>query len=258
LRNPEYYKANKEKSKEYYKANKEKRKEYCKANKEKRKEYNKEYYKANKEKRKEYDKEYYKANKEKRKEYYKANYCKANKEKRKEYDKEYYKANKEKRKEYYKANKEYYKANKEKIKEYNAANKERANKRRRWRYKNDKNYRMTEVLRTRFRHALKSQNIKKNSHVLELTSCSMDFLRKYLEKKFKKGMTWENQGQWHIDHRKPCASFNLANKEEQHKCFHYTNLQPLWGTENLEKNATFYEATFEYTWIEKKGWVKKV
>jgi len=171
--------------------------------------------------------------------------------KNKEKNKEYRAANKEKIKE---KNKKYRAANKEKIKEY----RERANKRCRWRYKNDENYRIKKLLRARFEKALKSQNIKKNSHVLELTSCSMDFLRKYLEKKFEKGMTWENKGQWHIDHRKPCASFNLAKKEEQHKCFHYTNLQPLWGTENLEKNATFDEATFEYTWIDKRGWAKKV
>ena len=205
-------------------------------NPEYKKEYNKEYQKENKEKLKEQRKEYYKANKE-----YK-----------KEYNKEYQKENKEKIKEY---KKEYRAANKEKIKEYYAANKERANKRCRWRYKNDENFRLTRVLRSRFKFALKSQNIKKNSHVLELTSCSMDFLKNYLSKKFKKGMTWGNQGQWHIDHRKPCASFDLVNKEEQRKCFHYTNLQPLWGKENMEKNATFNEATFEYAWIEEQGWV---
>jgi hypothetical protein len=189
-------------------------------------------------------------NKEKIKEY-----TAANKEKKKEY----WAANKEKLKE---KNKEYRAANKEKIKEkkkeYQKEYRERANKRRRLRYKNDENYRIKTLLRSRFEQALKSQNIKKNSHVLELTSCSMDFLRKYLEKKFEKGMTWENKGQWHIDHRKPCASFNLANKEEPQMCFHYTNLQPLWGSANLEKSSTFDEATFEYTWIEKKGWAKKV
>ena len=239
LRNPEY------------------RKEYYKANNEKIKEKTKEYYKANKEYYKEYNKEYKKENKEKIKEQRKE-YQKENKEKIKEYQKEYKAANKEKNKEYYK---EYYKENKEKIKEYNKeykanpANKEKINKRTRVRYKNDENFRLSKLLRTRFTLALKSQNIKKNSHVLELTSCPIDFLKDYLSKKFEEGMTWDNQGEWHIDHRKPCASFDLTNKEDQRKCFHYTNLQPLWGKENREKSATFNEATFEYKWVEKKGWV---
>jgi desulfoferrodoxin (superoxide reductase-like protein) len=59
-----------------------------------------------------------------------------------------------------------------------------------------------------------------------------------LEKQFKLGMNWDNYGRsgWHIDHIKPCASFDLTKKEEQLKCFHYTNLQPLWARENLIKS----------------------
>ena len=167
--------------------------------------------------------------------------------------------NKEKKKKW---NKEYKAANKEKIKKYkkeynaNPANKEKNNKRQRNRYKNDPEYRLRMLLRARFRKALKSKNIKKKSHVLELTSCSIGFLKNYLSKKFKKGMSWENRGVWHIDHRKPCASFDLSNEEDQRKCFHYTNLQPLWGKENMEKSANFNEATFEYTWTTaEQGWV---
>ena len=177
-----------------------------------------------------------------------------NREKLNEYSKKYRADNREKLNEY---NKKYDAKNKEKKKEYDKdpANKKRKNKRYRWRYKNDENYRLTRLLRERFRKALKSKNIKKNSHVLELTSCSMDFLKNYLSKQFEKGMTWENHGEWHIDHRKPCASFDLAKKEEQRKCFHYTNLQPLLGKENMEKSATFNEATYEYKWTEEQGWV---
>lgn len=51
-------------------------------------------------------------------------------------------------------------------------------------------------------------------------------------------MSWENYGirGWHIDHIKPCASFDLSIIEEQKECFHYTNLQPLWWHENLAKS----------------------
>ena len=50
-------------------------------------------------------------------------------------------------------------------------------------------------------------------------------------------MSWENYGEWHIDHIKPCASFALSIEEEQHKCFHYSNLQPLWSIDNLKKGS---------------------
>lgn len=50
-------------------------------------------------------------------------------------------------------------------------------------------------------------------------------------------MTWKNHGQWYIDHIVPCVSFNLLLEEEQKKCFHYTNPQPLWAKENLSKSG---------------------
>jgi hypothetical protein len=77
-----------------------------------------------------------------------------------------------------------------------------------------------------------------------LIGCEIDYLMYHLQHKFKKGMTWDNHGsgnngkgmkEWHIDHIKPCSSFDLSKPEEQQKCFHYTNLQPLWVKENWKK-----------------------
>jgi hypothetical protein len=72
-----------------------------------------------------------------------------------------------------------------------------------------------------------------------MLGCSSKFLKQHLESKFTEGMTWENYGRgigkWSVDHIVPCASFDLTVKEEQHKCFHYSNLRPLWSQENSSK-----------------------
>ena len=70
-----------------------------------------------------------------------------------------------------------------------------------------------------------------------LLGCSLEELIVFIEKKFKKDMSWDNYGKWHVDHIKPIAKFDLTDKEQQKKCFHYTNLQPLWAIENLKKGS---------------------
>lgn len=105
----------------------------------------------------------------------------------------------------------------------------------------DPEFKIMKTLRSRVGTALTRQNSNKNNTTIDLLGCSVAFLRGYLEGKFKDGMTWENHGEWHIDHIKPCASFNLLDEEEQKKCFHYTNLQPLWAADNLSKGYKYNE-----------------
>jgi len=89
--------------------------------------------------------------------------------------------------------------------------------------------------RIRINKALKN-NYKKSSSI-ELLGCDLNFYKQYLESQFKSDMSWENYGKlWDIDHIKPCASFDLSLKEEQEKCFHYSNTQPLYKIDNLRKN----------------------
>jgi len=104
---------------------------------------------------------------------------------------------------------------------------------------NDEEFKIKHLLRCRMRKAIKAMNAEKYFNTLELTGCSIPFLKEYLQEKFTDGMTWENHGEWHIDHIKPCAKFNLLIEDEQHKCFHYTNLQPLWAKDNLTKSSNF-------------------
>jgi len=108
----------------------------------------------------------------------------------------------------------------------------------------DPTFKLVKTLRSRLASALNRRNIEKGFSTMELTGCELPFLKGYLEAKFTEGMTWENHGEWHLDHIKPCCSFDLKNEEEQKKCFHYTNLQPLWAVDNLSKGGK-YEASIE-------------
>ena len=102
------------------------------------------------------------------------------------------------------------------------------------RYNNDINFKLINILRHRLWSAVKTNS--KKSSIVNLLGCTIDELKVYLAGKFVDGMTWDNHGEWHIDHIKPCASFDLTKKIEQEQCFHYSNLQPLWAKDNLIKS----------------------
>lgn len=106
----------------------------------------------------------------------------------------------------------------------------------------DINFKLKDCLRHRLYCALMGYG--KLSTTMRLIGCDMKKLKTHLESQFKLGMTWQNYGtgwngrgmeQWHIDHIRPCASFDLSKPSEQRKCFHYTNLQPLWAEDNFKK-----------------------
>ncbi len=89
-------------------------------------------------------------------------------------------------------------------------------------------------LRTRLNQALKGKC--KTATAISLIGCSVKELKEHLGKKFSEKMTWVNYGNyWEIDHVLPCSSFNLVKREEQIRCFHFSNLQPLTCSENRSK-----------------------
>jgi hypothetical protein len=92
-------------------------------------------------------------------------------------------------------------------------------------------------LRNRINLAL--NGISKSASTQELLGCSFDVFIQHLESQFKNGMSWGNRGRtgWHIDHIRPCASFDLSDPEQQRECFHYSNLQPLWAVDNIRKGS---------------------
>lgn len=141
----------------------------------------------------------------------------------------------------------YYALNKEKRsaknKEYNARAKSKekrsANRAKRW--SNDPQFRLKSLLRTRIGHALKGRAYKLSA--ISLLGCSVDYAIAHIEAQFAEGMSWENQGRWHIDHIVPLAAFDLNDECDVRKSCHYTNLQPLWAKENLSKGARMQSNT---------------
>lgn len=146
-------------------------------------------------------------------------YRKANKKEIQLYNKNYHK--------------KYYKIHKIELKNYRINHRREHRNWERNKKKTDINYRISQNLGVRIYHALK-HNVKSN-FTKKLIGCSVEKLKKHLEKQFKPNMNWKNYGKWHIDHIKPCASFDLSKPKEQRKCFNYTNLQSLWAEENLKK-----------------------
>tara|TARA_B100001250_G_C19702030_1_gene745197 strand:- start:10 stop:1038 length:1029 start_codon:yes stop_codon:yes gene_type:complete len=113
-------------------------------------------------------------------------------------------------------------------------------------YQNEKRkidpaFKMEKNLRNRLYQAMIHQNAYKCDKTMTLIGCSKSFLKKYIEEKFLNGMVWENYGSmWVIDHIKPCCVFNLEDENDQRKCFHFTNLQPLWKEQNSEKGGKYH------------------
>lgn len=133
---------------------------------------------------------------------------------------------------YRRYNKEYYKRNEKRIKETSKKNHYK-------RIKEDVAYRLLQRCRKRLYEAIKG-NVK-SKRTIELIGCSVEKLMEHLEIQFAEGMSWDNYGEWHVDHIKPCAMFDFSKPEQQQECFHYTNLQPLWAEDNIRKSAKYEE-----------------
>ena len=101
----------------------------------------------------------------------------------------------------------------------------------------DPAYKLTKNMRSRLHMAIKG-NFKSGSAVRDL-GCTIEEFKTYLEAKFLPDMTWDNWSKtgWHIDHVIPFASIDVTDREQLLPILHYTNLQPLWASDNLKKGA---------------------
>ena len=113
----------------------------------------------------------------------------------------------------------------------------------------DIDHRIVRNLRYNIRkHLNEIGNYKPFPNVIELTGCSIDDLKDYLQCQFYDAnfcsMNWNNYGKhgWHIDHIQPMSSFDLNDEDELRTACHFSNLQLLWSIHNKEKGDSL-------TWI---------
>lgn len=170
------------------------------------------------------------------------------KEKQKEYDKMTYEKNKDKilkrKKEYHIENKqeilkkkaeyrsipENKERNRQYIKQYKVENKDKY-----YKYRRDNPHYI--AWRSVLYSTLKRLNTSKQGHTIDMLGYSAIDLKEHLEKQFLEGMTWDNHGVWHIDHKKPVTSFD-SNADMRVVCA-LDNLQPLWAEDNLRKKNNY-------------------
>lgn len=188
------------------------------SNKVKRVEYHKQYREKTREKRIEYGKQYRKKNREKWAEYSKQ-YREKNREKIREKIKQYREKNQEKLTEYIK---QYREKNRKKIREW-------TNQYTKQRLETDPLFKAKRALRRAVVGAFKRISKNKPTRAEQLLGCNWLEAKAHFERLFKEGMSWENHGEWHIDHIKPVASFK---ENELHLMNHISNLQPLWAEDN--------------------------
>ena len=159
------------------------------------------------------------------------------------------------------ANKRYYKKNKQSVDKYRSkwAKENRDHLReyhKKWREENndqwletkrnyernrkasDPIYKLIGNFRTAIWTTLKENNIEKNGHYFDVLGYTPEELKEHLEKQFTDGITWDNYGEWHIDHIIPISSFNFTTMydKEFKQCWELSNLQPMWGPENIKKS----------------------
>ena len=144
-----------------------------------------------------------------------------------------------KSKTWYEQNKEH---RKEYLKEYRENNIEKIRKTKRDYERNrkarDPLYKLISNFRTAIYQVLKESNVVKNEHYFDVLPYSQEELIQHLENQFTDDLTWDNYGEWHVDHIIPISSFNIQEMgdEEFIKCWSLENLQPLWGEENIRKS----------------------
>ncbi len=108
------------------------------------------------------------------------------------------------------------------------------------RYHRDPVFRLTHTVRFAVWACLKERGGNKEGYrTFQMLPYTVEQLKSHLEAQFQPDMTWENYGDWHVDHKRPISNFNFSSHKDPdfRECWSLDNLQPLWGEENWSKGA---------------------
>ena len=103
------------------------------------------------------------------------------------------------------------------------------------RMKSDPVYALKQTFKSSLGNAISRMGYTKRNRSYKILGCTWDFFKGYIEAKFQDGMSWDNRGEWELDHIVPVSS--ATTEDEVIKLNHYSNFQPLWKEQNREKGA---------------------
>lgn len=155
-------------------------------------------------------------------------------ETKKKKQKEDYEANKEARNAY---KRQWRAQNKDKVRAGREHMKTTRNAQRRARYKQDVKYRLDNQYRNMMRRSIAAARSGKTSSTSELMGYSSSDLKESVESKFLDGMSWENYGDWHIDHMYPISRYVQDGIEDPSIINDLDNLIPMWSEHNIRKDT---------------------
>ena len=112
---------------------------------------------------------------------------------------------------------------------------ERAREAAKLRYNNDENYRMRCIIRGVTSRIKRKLPLDWNSE--QILGATIETVCAHIEAQFSNGMSWANQGKWHVDHIMPLCKFDLTDPMQARIAGNYKNLRPLWGHLNLKKSG---------------------
>lgn len=155
-----------------------------------------------------------------------------NREKKRLSDKRYANSSvgRAKRQAYIKRNKEYLR---QKYRDYAVENRAYLNKYRQTLMQNNPSFRIASVIRTRIASGIRKGYKKGRPSSMALLGITYTELKIYLESLFSEGMSWDNYGEWHIDHYVPLAYFDLTCPDELYLAWNWQNLRPMWAKDNI-------------------------
>lgn len=95
---------------------------------------------------------------------------------------------------------------------------------------------IADIYRSVVRRAINASESIKQSKTELITGYGVEKFISRIEYTFKDGMSWENHGDWHVDHIIPVSYFLKKGVTSQRVINSLCNLRAMWAIDNMRKN----------------------